>query len=153
MADVNVRVASVVPELAAVAVKVVVPHPLDVVGDDSDAMLNVGNTNSILSAVPVCIIGAFSSNVYAIADGDHVPGSAIASVLTVSACATTARGSRAAAQVVISMKEASLVGAYASICECYERLGSVAKMPAKVCLLAASVFRTLAARGFRAGVV
>ena len=90
MADVNVRVAVAAPELATVAVKVVVPHPLDVVGDDSDAMLNVGNTNSILSAVPVCIIGAFSSNVYAIADGDHVAGSAIARVLTVSAGATTA---------------------------------------------------------------
>ena len=82
--------ASVVPELVAAAVKVVVPHPLDVVGDDSDAMLNVGNTNSILSAVPVCSIAAFNSNVYAIADGDHVPGSAIARVLTVRAGATTA---------------------------------------------------------------
>jgi hypothetical protein len=90
VADVNVRVAVAAPELATVAVKVVVPHPLDVVGDDSDAMLNVGNTNSILSAVPVCSIGAFSSNVYAIADGDHVAGSAIARVLTVSARATTA---------------------------------------------------------------
>ena len=90
MADVNVRVAVAAPELATVAVKVVVPHPLDVVGDDSDAMLNVGNTNSILSAVPVCSIAAFSSNVYAIADGDHVAGSAIARVLTVSAGATTA---------------------------------------------------------------
>jgi hypothetical protein len=90
VADVNVSLASVVPELVAAAVKVVVPHPLDVVGDDSDAMLNVGNTNSILSAVPVCSIAAFSSNVYAIADGDHVAGSAIARVLTVSAGATTA---------------------------------------------------------------
>ena len=90
VADVNVSVASAAPELATVAVKLVVPHPLDVVGDDTDAMLNVGNTNSILSAVPVCIIGAFSSNVYAIADGDHVPGSAIARVLTVSAGTTTA---------------------------------------------------------------
>ena len=76
--------------MVAAAVKVVVPHPLDVVGDDSNAMLNVGNTNSILSAVPVCSIAAFSSNVYAIADGDHVAGSAIARVLTVSAGATTA---------------------------------------------------------------
>ena len=76
--------------MVTAAVKVVVPHPLDVVGDDSDAMLNVGNTNSILSAVPVCSIAAFSSNVYAIADGDHVPGSAIARVLTVSAGTTTA---------------------------------------------------------------
>jgi hypothetical protein len=72
-------------------VNAVLPHPLDVVGVDGEpAMLNVGSTNSILSAVPVCTSAWFSSNEYAIADGDHVVGSAIANVLTVSAGTTTA---------------------------------------------------------------
>ena len=53
-------------------------------------MVNVGSTSSILSAVAVCCNGALSSNVYDTDDGDQVVGSEIASVLTVSAGATTA---------------------------------------------------------------
>ena len=53
-------------------------------------MVNVGSTSSILSAVPVCCNGALSSNVYDTEDGDLVLGSAMASVLTASAGATTA---------------------------------------------------------------
>ena len=87
---VNVRVASVVPELVAVAVNAVDPHPLDVLTPAGDAMVNVGSTRSILSAVLVWSSGAFSSNVYDTAVGEKMVGSAMASVLVASAGATTA---------------------------------------------------------------
>ena len=87
---VSVRVAVVVPEVVPAALNPVDPHPLDVLSPDGDAMVKVGNTSSILSAVPVCAIGAFNSNVYEIDDGDHMVGCDIARVLTVSAGTTTA---------------------------------------------------------------
>ena len=87
---VNVSVASATPGLAAVAVNPVDPHPLDVLTPAGDAMVNVGSTKSILSAVLVWSSGAFSSNVYDTAVGEKIVGSAIASVLTASDGATTA---------------------------------------------------------------
>ena len=87
---VNVRVASVVPELVAVAVNAVDPHPLDVLTPAGDAMVNVGRTRSILSAVLVWSSGAFSSNVYEIGDSADVIDLAMPSVLVASAGATTA---------------------------------------------------------------
>ena len=51
---VSVRVAVVVPEVVPAALNPVDPHPLDVLSPDGDAaMVKVGNTSSILSAVPV----------------------------------------------------------------------------------------------------
>ena len=68
---VSVSVVVAVPEFDAAAVNVVDPQPLDLLTPDGDAMVKVGSTSSILSAVPVCCNGALSSNVYDTDDGDH----------------------------------------------------------------------------------
>ena len=87
---VNVSVASATPGLAAVAVNPVDPHPLDVLTPAGDAIVNVGSTKSILSAVLVWSSGAFSSNVYEIGDSADVIDLPIPSVLIVSAATRTA---------------------------------------------------------------
>ena len=61
MVAVSVSVASVVPELLAVAPNPVDPHPLDVLTPAGDAMVNVGSTSSMLSVE--CTSGMFNANV------------------------------------------------------------------------------------------
>ena len=73
------------PDVAAV--NVVVPHPLDMVTPDGDAIVNMGSTRAMLSLVTSA---AFSSKVYATEDGEYVVGSAITSLLVDSAGATVA---------------------------------------------------------------
>jgi hypothetical protein len=58
----SVKVAVVVPELDAAAVKVVVPHPLDVLTPAGEEIVKVGSTNAMLSLL-VCTSGVFSLNV------------------------------------------------------------------------------------------
>ena len=87
VAAVSVSVAVVVPELALVAVNVVVPHPPDPTGVASVPRVNDGNTNAIASDIA---IGAFNSNVYDNDDSDHMYGSAIVKMLVLNAGASTA---------------------------------------------------------------
>ena len=79
----------VAPDPDVAAVNVVVPHPLDMVTPDGDAIVNMGSTRAMLSLL-VCTSAAFSSKVYATEDGEYVVGSAITSLLVDSAGATVA---------------------------------------------------------------
>ena len=85
VAAVSVTFAIVVPEFAAAAVNVVVPHPL-VTGVANEDSTNVGNTNATLS---LAFSGAFNLNLYEIDDAFHGTGFAIVNTLFVTAGATT----------------------------------------------------------------
>jgi len=90
VADAAVSVSVVVaPDPDVAAVNVVDPHPLDTLKPDGDAMVNAGSFSAMLSLL-LCTSAAFSSNVYANDDGDHVVGSAITSLLVDSTGATVA---------------------------------------------------------------
>ena len=71
--------ASAVPELALVAVNVVLPHPLSVGSVSSVPNTNDGNTRPILS---VASKGAFNANMYVTDDGASVTALWITSLLT-----------------------------------------------------------------------
>ena len=71
--------ASAVPELALVAVNVVLPHPLSVGSVSSVPNTNDGNTRPILS---VASKGAFNANMYVTDDGASVIALWITSLLT-----------------------------------------------------------------------
>jgi len=86
LAAFNVNVALDAPVFAAVAVKVVVPHPL-VTGVDNELMPNEGSTNATLSFT---FKGAFNTNRYETEEAAHVTGRAIVRMLVVTAGATTA---------------------------------------------------------------
>jgi hypothetical protein len=86
VAAVSVTFAVAVPEFAAAAVNVVVPHPL-VTGVANEDSTNVGSTNATVS---LAFSGAFNLNLYEIDEYPHVTGFAIVNTLFVTAVATTA---------------------------------------------------------------
>ena len=86
VAAVSVTFAVAVPEFAAAAVNVVVPHPL-VTGVANEDSTNVGSTNATVS---LAFSGAFNLNLYVIDDATHGTGFAIVNTLFVTAGATTA---------------------------------------------------------------
>jgi hypothetical protein len=86
VAAVSCTIAVAVPEFAAAAVNVVVPHPL-VTGVANELNAKSGNTNATLS---LAFSGAFNTNLYVIDDATHVTGFAIVNTLFVTAVATTA---------------------------------------------------------------
>ena len=88
VAVLSVSVAAAVPEPVAATLNVVLPHPVDELMAPGVPSVNVGSTSAMVSVVTSR--GAFSSTVYEMEDGDHVDGSAMVSMLVVSAGATVA---------------------------------------------------------------
>ena len=86
VAVLSVSVAAAVPEPVAATLNVVLPHPVDELMAPGVPSVNVGSTSAMVSVVTSR--GAFSSTVYEMEDGDHVDGSAMVSMLVVSAGAT-----------------------------------------------------------------
>ena len=86
VAVLSVSVAAAVPEPVAATLNVVLPHPVDELMAPGVPSVNVGSTRAMVSVVTSR--GAFSSTVYEMEDGDHVDGSAMVSMLVVSAGAT-----------------------------------------------------------------
>ena len=88
VAVVSVSVAADVPEPVAAALNVVLPQLAEKLKPPGVPSVKVGSTNAMVSVVTSR--GAFKLNVYEMEDGDHVEGSAIVSMLVVSAGATVA---------------------------------------------------------------